>query len=450
MKDLDLGKSKVSKIFFIYAIPALISMLAGTTAHLVDSAFIGNYVGPDGVAAITLIMPVIFLLQGVAMMIAIGGATYSGISRGKGDLEKSNNFFNITVVFILVSGIVSSVIMLLLEPYLGNMFSVSGVVEGYLKDYSSIMAVFFIMFMMNFAFSFFLNIDKKPVHAVVIMIIGSLINIILDYVFIVILKWEIRGAAFASGLSQLIPWLIYLFVIKTNSTFKFKKPTLIWNEIKLMIFNGSSEFLNTVSVSVAGLIVNALILKEIGVNGVAGYAVALQVSNLIISLSYGFAESTRAAISFNYGAEKFKRVTKLLKYSVVANLITGLVFGVIAFTFGDTVSSIFLSDQEVIEIATFILKYYAFAYVVMGVNITLGSYYTSVDSPVLSGLITFLRAFGFLIPVIYIFLSIFGSPGIWGGIVGAEFLTFATALIIYIKIPFGKTRQKLKLKTTNV
>lgn len=438
MKQLDLGKTKISKIFWTYAIPAIFSMVATTTAHMIDASFVGNYVGSEAVASITLIMPIIMLLQGVAIMVAVGGSTYAGIELGKGNVKKSNNFFNITNILIIGSAILATVIMMVLQPFLGSIFNITGTTLSHVKIYSSTLTMFFIFYMMNFVFNFFLNIDRKPVLSVIILLSGSLLNILLDYVFIVPMGLGIRGAAMATGLSQLLPWIAYIVVYKLKSSYTFSWPKFNWNEIKLMLFNGSSELLSTLTISIAGMIINGVIIKNLGVPGVAAYTVALQVANLVASIGYGLSDAIRSGVSYNYGATKFDRVAKLLKYSVIGNLIIGLVVGVFTYNFGDVVSSFFLNDTQVISLSSGILKYYSFAFLVIGVNITLSTYYTGVDSPVISAVISFLRSFGILIPLMFLLPAIIGDEGIWLAILGTEFITVIVAFFIYKKSPYGK------------
>ena len=210
-KQINLGEDKVSKIFWKYAIPSIIAMLAQTTASFIDSIFVGKFVGPEGLSAITLFFPCVAILIGIAAMFAIGSSTLAGIELGKDNQEKSNNYFNLAMLFLTVISLVSTLIIVSNMELITNALNVTGITKTYILDYGGTISYFFIFFMLNFAMSFFLKLDGKPTIVVIVMISGTLTNITLDYLFIVVFKMGLTGAALATGLSQLIPWTILIF-----------------------------------------------------------------------------------------------------------------------------------------------------------------------------------------------------------------------------------------------
>lgn len=443
-KKLDLKQDKVSKIFWIYAIPSIIAMIAQSTAGLIDSIFIGRFVGPNGLSAITLIFPVVMLLSGVATMVAIGGTTLSGIYKGAGDENKSNNFFNVTTALLCIISIIGTILMLSLSSFLPKLFNVDMIVGNYIKDYISTLSIFFLPFMLCFAFTFFLKLDGKPASVVVMIISGTFINIILDYLFVGLLKWAMLGAALATGLSQLLPCLMMLYYIRYKSNWKFKLPIFRKQELKDMLFNGSSEFLSVAAGSITGLIMNSIILSKIGVRGVAAYAVALQVGSLAIAVFYGFAESIQSPVSVNIGGGNISRVRKFKLYSLVSNLTIGIILLLACFVFGKGISGLFLSDRSIIEISSYILKFYAFSFILAGINITLATYYTSVNSPKISALLALSRSFVGTVIGLLILPPLFGDSGIWASLIFCEIFTFIIGAYFVYKLPFGDNYEKIK------
>lgn len=441
-RQIDLGNDKTSKIFWNYAIPSILAILAQSTAGLVDSVFIGRFIGGDGLSAITLIMPVIMFLGGVGTMIAIGGTTLAGIHKGKEDLEKSNNFFNVTIWLLSIAAITATVLLISLSGKFSNLLGAEGKVAEFMVDYAKTLSLFFLPFLLTFAFSFFLKLDGKPVAVVVIILSGTVINILLDYLFVGVLEWNMKGAALATGASQLIPWILMLYIIKFKSSWKFSGPVFRIKEIWAMLFNGSSELLSMAAASIAGFIFNVIIIEKIGIHGVAAYAVALQITTISTSVFYGFAEAVQSAVSFNLGANKLSRVKKLRNISIYANFASGVLLCIVSLTFGESIANIFIKEQGTITMAAHILDFYAVAFIMSGVNITLATYYTAVNSPILSGILAVSRSLIALVIGLIILPLIFGDQGIWMAVIFAEVATIIVGITCIRKYPFGSFQEK--------
>ena len=437
MKQLDLGKTNVNKIFWTFVIPSIFSMIFHTTAQFIDSAFIGRYVGENGLAAITMLSPFIMLLNGVSIMIVIGGVTYAGISRGRDEYEKSNNYFNVTVMLIVAAAIISTALFLIINSRFEVFFETDQLTLSYIKEYGFYIGIFFIFSMLNLTFNLFLNLDRKPVLVVIVSSIGTVINVTLNYVFIVLLNMGMMGAAVASGISMLIPTIVFMYIIIRKSSWRFKRPIIILEDIKNIFFNGSSEMVNISSVAISGFILNKVILDTIGINGVAGYSIAMQLAGLVISFGFGVSDAIQSPLSFNFGAELYTRLKQILVKAIRLNIIFGLILGTFSFFFGDIFASILVKDVHTITYAHHILRFYSIAFIVMGANVIISTYYTSVDSPVISGVLSVLKSLLYLVIWLLILPSIFGDNGIWLALLLAELSTTITAYFVYKKYPNG-------------
>jgi putative MATE family efflux protein len=434
---IDLGNTPVKKVFWIYAIPSILAILSQNTAALIDSIFIGRYVGPEGLSAIALTMPFMGVLFGIGFTLAIGGTTLAGIELGKGNHSESNNYFNLTTLLLFLSGLFAITMVALFIDKMTLLVGASGVTKIYMAEYTRTISFFFMFFLLNFAFSYFLKLEGKPFMVVLITMSGTILNILLDYIFIVKLNYSIKGAAYATGISQLIPWLFLFAMIQLKSSWTIKKPIIRLKSIWRILFNGSSEFLSNTSVSISGFIFNLIIMKNIGVLGVAGYAVVLQIAHLAATLNYGFAESNQAGVSYNYGAMKYDRVNAFLKMALKTNLVTGLLLFIVSISLGEQIASTFVSNDYTISITANILKFYGIAFILSGMNITFGTYYTAIDEPVLSGFIMLFRSLIALMIGLVILPPLLGDSGIWASIIFAELATFALGVILLIKRPLG-------------
>lgn len=442
-RQIDLGNDRISRIFWNYAVPSILAILAQSTAGLVDSVFIGRYVGSEGLSAITLIMPVIMFLAGIGTMIGVGGTTLAGIHKGKKELEESNNYFNVTIVLLSIAAVIGTIIMFSLSGKFSSLLGADGEVAEFMIHYTKVISLFFLPFLSTFAFAFFLKLDGKPVQVVVIILIGTIINILLDYLLVGVLGWNMKGAALATGLSQLIPWVLMLYIIKFKSSWKFSVPVFKKEEIWAMLFNGSSELLSMAAAAIAGFIYNMIIIEKIGMSGVAAFAVVIQIETVSTAVFYGFAEAIQSAVSYNMGANKFSRVKKLRNMSIYANLVSGVILCAVSLILGEDMASIFINDQGTIELAEYILVFFAFSFILVGVNITVATYYTSVNSPVLSGILTVSRSLLALIAGLIILPLIFGDQGVWMAVIFSEIVTIILGIICIKRYPFGSLEEKV-------
>lgn len=449
MKDLDLGTTKINKIFWVYVIPSIFSIIFSTTAQFIDSAFIGRYVGASGLAAITMLVPFLMLLNGISIMVAIGGVTYAGISWGKGDYEKSNNFFNLTMLLIIIAAFVSTISFLIINHNFDSFFSVSAETLDQIQSYGFFISLFFVFGMFNLTCNLFLNLDRKPILVVGVSSLSTILNVILNYVFIVRLNMGMSGAALASGISQVIPTIIFVYIIIKKSSWTIRYPDIHLYDIGRILFNGSSELISISSVAIASFILNKIILSTVGLTGVAGYSIAMQLGGLVISFGFGVSDAIQSPVSYNYGAQLYDRVRQILRKGVIINMIFGLGLMIVCNLFAEQFSSIFIKDDETIMYSVRILRFYSLAFIVMGANVVLATYYTSVDSPIISGIITTLKSLVYLLIGLVVLPLVFGENGIWLALVFAEFSTIITVYFVYKKYPYKKQTEKLHLQLAN-
>lgn len=451
-RKIDLGNTQVNKIFWTYAIPSILAMIAQSTAGFVDSIFVGRYVGPEGLSAITLVMPIMWLMIGFGAMIAIGGTTLAGIEYGKNNFESSNNYFNVTLSLLLISALVATGVIQMFSNQIAAFVGASGLVKDYMVVYMTTSSMFYMFFLLNFAFSFFLKLDSKPVIVVLITLSGTLINVVLDYWMVARSDMGMYGAALATGLSQLLPWLMFLLVVIFKSVWTFKRPMFVKKDIIQIFFNGSSEMMNNISVSITGVLFNWIIIESIGIEGIAAYAVAMQISSLAVSFGYGFSESNQTGVSYNFGAKQFDRVSALRKLTQKVNVATGFLLFLVSFFYGESLAKIFVTNPETIKLASEILKIFSVTYIIVGLNISFGTYYTAVNDPISSVIVSLLRSLIALAVGLFVLPLLFGSAGIWGSVLFAEVITLGYGLWLMKRYPYGRNVkldhvEKIKLES---
>lgn len=441
-QKIDLGKSSINKLFWFYTIPSVVMLVAQTAAYLVDSIFIGRFIGSTGLSAITLVMPAIIFLSGIATMIGVGGITLAGIERGAGNKENSNNIFNVTLSLTLISGVAGGIILYLISPFLMTLFSLTGETAIFAIEYMRYTSFFIPFYLLNFVVGFFLKLSGKPLLVMSIMLLGALLNVVLDYLFIVYYQLSMGGAAMATGLSQAVPFLICLGVLVWNSDWSFRLPVFRLHEIKRIFYNGFSEFLTTVTTAIVGVVFNVIILSRVGDIGIAAFTVVIQLMEFARSLGYGIAVGNQSIWSYNFGAYQYDRVRSVRKMAIAVSSVIGVLLAGGAFLFGEEISRIFVTEVAVNALSVEILSYSALSLVFVGFNIVMPTYYTAINDPFHSMLLTAYRSFIGPIIGLLILPLVFGDEGIWLTFVFIEMTAFILGAILLKRYPLGDKNKK--------
>lgn len=435
--SIHLGNGNIHRIFWTYTLPSVFMLVVQSAAYFVDSVYIGQYVGAIGLSALTLIMPVIAFLAGFGMMIAIGGTTLAGIERGAGRKENSNNLFNVTVSLLFISGVAAGVLLYLMIPFLARILGVEGTTLHYTVEYAQYTSYFVPFFLLHIALGFFLKLDEKPVLVMFGMFASALVNIVLDYLLVGRLAMGMKGAAIATGASQVLPVLFFTWIIFRHSTWEIAKPTFRVREMKRIFFNGSSELLTNIAMALTGGLFNIIILSQIGEYGVAAFAVALQIMEFVRAIGYGVAEGNQAAISYNFGAHLLDRVSSLRLLAIKASIMIGFLLTFGALFFSRELAQLFVSETEVVDMAVDILFYCAISFIFTGINIVVATYYTSINDPIRSVGITIYRSLIAPLIGLLLFPMLFGEEGIWFTFLFIEGSSFFIGMILLRKLPFG-------------
>ena len=444
-KSIKLGEDSISKIFFRYVVPSIIGMLAMTTAGIIDGIFVGRYIGSNGLAARNLILPLLNLFAGIGVMIGTGGATLANIKRGNQKTEEANNLFTVTMVIVVIISAAGTLITLTSTESLVYFLGADETVSGMMADYLFILSIFFIFFLMAFTLNIFIRNDGNPSFSVIVLACGSIINIILDYILIARLGWGLKGAAFATGISQALPVGILLGYILFKSRWKFIRPKFDSKSIKNIFYNGSSEMVNEISAGITVFIFNLVIMDRIGINGIAAYTIAQYAAMIAIILFFAIAEAINAGVSYNTGAGRFGRVIEFRKIAMRASIIISILMWGLFMLFGKNVVSLFAgNDMGLVNLADNILVCVSYSFVFMGINIVASMYFTSINCPKQSIFIAILRSLVGLLLGIAILPLIIGNTGIWLSILFAETLTLIPVVYMLKKMENKYDRKPLQ------
>lgn len=300
-----------------------------------------------------------------------------------------------------------------MEPVI-NFLGGGGNLYPYVKDYLSVIILFCVCYMTGYALEIYIKVDGNPVYPTLCVITGGVVNILLDYIFVVIFHWGIKGAAFATGLSQVTTTsLLFYYIFFRTKRIKFVKIKYsLLNLLKIMKV-GFAEFLAEVSTGISIFVFNLVILKNLGEKGVSAFGIIGYISSFITMTMIGFNQGVQPILSFNLGAKEHKKIFEIIKNSFFILGVLGVFFYTLINIFSANIVSIFLNDVEDINLTKKVLTTYSFAYLICGFNIFSAGYFTAVDMVKISTIITMLRGILLLVLFILILPIFLGTTGIW-------------------------------------
>jgi putative MATE family efflux protein len=434
MKKLfDPVKGKTIPVFFYYSIPSVLSMLALSCAVIIDGFFIGNYSGSDALAAVNLTVPISAFMIGISLMLSVGGAVKCGQYIGKRNLEAANRTFSQTIMLIILVSISFSFLGLLFTDNIAGLLGANEVIKKQTTEYMRLLITFNLFSMGMVCLSCFLRLDGFPVFASIIMICGSLLNIFLDWVFIVKLGMGHKGAALGTGLSEMMTFLFLCppFILK-YTRLKFGWNISGLSDTIRAAFNGIAEFSNEVSAGLITFVFNWIIMARLGESGVAAFSVINYVIICGLMINCGISESIQPVVSKNYGAMKAGRITDFLSIATATVFAAGVTMSGLLILLPGAFTGFFIQsgDKETIALATVFMAKIWPVFLLSGINIVFSAYLTAMNRAFHSTLVSLAR--NLLFPLIFLMTLplLTGNNGIFIALPLSELVTFF--MVIYL------------------
>lgn len=412
---------EIFKNFCRYVAFNILGQIAYSCYTLADTFFVSVKTGTNGLTALNLAFPVFCLISGIGLMIGIGGGTRYSILKSQNEHLAANRVFTNAVFLAIAFAVVFFFSGLFFSDTLVRLLGADDEVFAITNIYLKVLMLFSPAFLLNHLLQCFVRNDGQPSLSMAAMMIGSVSNIILDYIFIFPLKMGIFGAAFATGLSPVISMLVLSsYFVKKRNGFHFEKssPSAFCTDrdcFRNIITNGIPPFLTEAASGVVMFLFNFIILRLTGNTGVAAFGVITVISLVVIALYTGLSQGMQPLISRNFGLQNMENVHTLLKYSLItAFLLSALIYSVIFFN-APLFVSVFNSENDPVlrDYAIRGLRLYFTACPFIGLNIVLSTYFISINKPVPAQIISFLRSFFVLIPMAFLLSSLWEMTGIW-------------------------------------
>lgn len=444
MSRVDLQNGSIGKLFFYFSFPAVTGMMVSAFYVIVDGMFIGRGIGSDGLAAINIAYPITNFLVGLSLMFGVGGATMISVARGKNQTSEVNRIFTHMLFLTFLVYFIALCAVILFEKdviyFLGGNDALYNEVRGYLIP----SAWFNIFYMLSMGLNAIVRNDNAPKHAMFSMIVGAVINIFLDALFIIVFKWGMWGAAIATGIAQMGSFaFLCTHFYNGNSTIIFEKklrfsPVIIWK----IIVNGFPSFIIEFAIAVVTLLFNLVLMKMTGEMGVAAFSIVAYVFYIFRMTYNGLSQGIQPIVSFNYGAKKEDRLKKIFSLGHKTAFVTAALIIIVINIESKNIVKMFTDNPELIDMASKGLICYTSGMFFLGANFINISYLQSMEKALLSNLISFGRSFLFVVVGILIYPKLFGIYGVWLTLPLADFTVFAMAVGGY----FIKRNSGIKVK----
>ncbi|UUV18394.1 MATE family efflux transporter [Fusobacteria bacterium ZRK30] len=450
MKNLSLENGCVKKVFFKFAIPSIAGLLIVSIQIMIDGMFIGNIVGPRGLAAVNLAMPYMNTIMSIVMMISAGGAVLASISLGKNQKQRAGEIATFTLVsYLIIVGVISIGSLLFLDKiilFLGADAGLLPLVKAYMKP----LLLLCIALNLPIYTETFARVGEKPNSVFLSGFVCCLSNIIMDYLFIVKFGWGISGAAYATAIANLLGGLtLFGYFFNGRSQIQFYKVKQDFKLLKNILYNGSSEMLTVVSTSIAAFLFNRIIMKEIGEIGISALTIVFYVNTIVNISLYGLAQALQPIISYNLGAKRIQKIYDVLKVSLITGGSIGVTFFVLMKFYSAPLVNMFTDgNASLTTLTNEAIAYFVFAYIFSFINIISSSFHTAIEKPLESASIACLRSLIFVGIFLFTLPSIFGAKGIWMAIPMAEITCLIISTFMMMK-SFRKIENNMQLAVIN-
>ena len=423
--NYKLQETPILKLFISYLFPSLFGMILMAVNILVDGIFVSNGVGALALAGINIAVPIFSILLSISLWIGMGGATLYSIEMGKGEVDKARSIF--TQSIIMTVSIVGILVVLGLwkQEQIAYLFGASSKVLPYVEDYLHVILLFGLVYVLENILSIFVRNDGNPKLAMSGLITTSILNIILNYLFIFKMSMGVKGAAYATALSTVVGLLVLLLhFINKKSNLKFTHLHFNITTCSEILKIGSPSFITEGSAAIVVIGYNIAFSHFVGEVGVSSYAIINYLHAVFIMIFIGIGAAIQPIVSFNLGARLKERIERVLNLGIKTGIIFGALILSVGWFFANQLIALFgVTEPDVIEYTKDGIYLFFIGYLFLSFNLINAEYYQAVKKIKLSMIIIIMRSLVIFLPLLYILPTMFNSKSIWLAFPIAEGLT---------------------------
>ena len=444
--NIDFGKERISSLFRRILIPTLLGMLCMSVMTIIDGAFVGHGAGSDALAAINIFCPLWLIVTGFGLMYGIGCSVVASIHLSHENTKAANINITQTLLFGTVVSLLLTLVVNIFDEEVARLLGASDQLLPLVLDYQKWLSLAFVPIFLETAGLLIIRMDGSPKYAMWCSSLPSVINVVLDYVFLYVLDWGLEGVAIATAIGCFTGGVMVvaymLWMTKRIALYRLKRSM---KSLRLMIRNigyqtklGVAALFGDISIAIFLLVGNHVFMHYLSEDGVAAFSIVCYVMPFIFMTGNAIAQSGQPIISYNYGADKLHRVNQARLLIIRTALAVGVVTLLIGMLCSEYIANIFLeSEYASYQMAVAGLPIVALGFIPYIYNVTMIGYLQSIERAKSATLFSALRSVIFIVPAFILMPKLVEGIGIWLALPVSESLTM---ILLYSFIE-GKNRQ---------
>ena len=420
-----------------FTVPSVIMVIFTSIYSVIDGLFVANFAGATPFAAVNIVWPFIMIISAIGFMFGSGGSALVAKTLGESHSYKANRIFSMLIYLTMVVGIVFATVGLLLIKPILLACGVEGELLAQSMLYAKILFPAIPALMLQVIFQSFTVTAERPKLGLFVTVFAGVCNFILDALFIIVLKWGLAGAAWATAASQFIGAAIPLlyFAFPNKSLLHLGRTKLYIKALIKTCTNGASEFMSSISMSLIGILYNYQMLRFIGEDGVIIYGIITYVNFIFLAAFIGYTVGSNPIVGFHYGAGNKNELKSLLHKSLRLILVAAVILTFIAEISAPQIARIFVGkDAHLTAMTTYAFRIYSVSFLLSGFNIYASGFFTALNNGLISAVIAFSRTMIFECICVLILPILFGVNSIWSAITAAEIMALGVSFYFIKKM----------------
>lgn len=416
-KAQELGTQKIFKLLLKYSIPAIVGMLINAIYNIVDRIFIGNSsdIGSLGIGALSVTFPIFAIMMGIAILFGTGGSILFSTYLGEKRENEARKVLGTSTSLLIISAIATTILGLIFAGPLIRLLGADDSLFVYAKQYATIILIGAIFQNISLGLNNFVRADGHPKTSMTTMLLGAIINIILDPIFIYVLHWGMYGAALATVIGQLCSSIWVILHFRSNRcTFRLepKFMKIDWHIAKRITTLGVSAFIVQIAGSLVSIIINRSLIMYGGNVAVSGMGIINSIATLLILPVLGLVQGAQPIIAYNNGANNKIRIVNTIKLSIIIATIICIIGFIAILLFSTQITQAFNNEPDLLEFTSKGLIIWFLALPIIGAQIVGGSYFQSVGKFKIAIFLNMSRQILYLIPLVIIMSKLWGITGL--------------------------------------
>lgn len=445
----ELRNGKIGTLLWKFSWPAVIAMLVNSMYNIIDRIFVGRGVGSLAIAATTVAFPIMLILMAVSALIGVGATSLISIRLGEKRPEEANKIAgNATVLLVLLPLCISIIYFLFSTPIL-TFFGASAQVLPYAKAFTNIIMMASSLGSISMGMVNFIRAEGNPRMSMYTQVIGTIINVILNYIFVMKLGFGIRGSALATVCGQIFSsiWVLTYFLFGPSIVkIKLKNLKLQKNLVISIMSIGFAPFAMQLANSLQNTILNKALMSYGGDMALSAMGIVGSIATLMFMPILGISQGAQPIIGFNYGAKEFSRVKEALKKAVIVGIIIATFSTVVVHLWPTQIANMFINNNpKLTQLTAHAICIFFFMFPVAGFQIVCSQYFQAVGKPIQSTILGLSRQLFLLVPLLLILPHFWGIEGIWRTPPIADILaSLITGIVVFFEMKHIKEKENEK------